>query len=124
MSKLNRVLLVVIVAAQPISARTEPLETLHLQDRIDVVGQSLGTSRYYKITTSTSRTVLFSVVIDAFCHYTMQKGGRRNVQPRADTIPIEFADIASVAEVYILSFSQTRPAWQASRPCAYSFSLK
>jgi hypothetical protein len=124
MSKLNRVLLVAIVAAQPVSARTEPLETLHLHDRIDVVGQSLGTSRSYKITTGTSRTILFSVVIDESCRYTLQKGGHRNIQPRAENIPIEFSDRASIAEFYILSFSQTRPAWQASRPCGYSFSLK
>ncbi|MBB3447280.1 hypothetical protein [Rhizobium sp. BK379] len=124
MSKFNWVLLGALAVAQPISARAEPLETLHLKESIDVVGQSLGTSRSYKITTGRSRTILFSVVIDASCHYTLQKGGHRNIQPRAENIPIEFSDRASIAEFYILSFSQTRPAWQASRPCGYSFSLK
>ncbi|TCR94781.1 hypothetical protein [Rhizobium sp. BK418] len=60
MSKSIRTLLFALVAAQPISARAEPLETFQLKDRIDVAGQALGTSRFYKVTTSASRTVLFS----------------------------------------------------------------
>lgn len=124
MFKFNWVLLAALTVAQPISARAEPLETFHLVDRIDVVGQSLGTSRSYKITTGTSRTILISVSVDAFCRYTLQKGGLRNLQPSGKTVPMEYSDKASIAEFYILSFSQTRPAWQASRPCAYSFSLK
>lgn len=124
MSKCNWVLLGALIVAEPISVRAEPLETFHLKDRIDVAGQSLGTSRSYKITTATSRTILISVSVDAFCHYTLQKGGLRNLQPRAEKLPLEFSDRASIAGFYILSFSQTRPAWQAGRPCGYSFSLK
>lgn len=124
MLKFNWVLLGALAVAPPISARSEPLETLHLKDSIDVAGQSLGTSRSYKITTGTSRTILISVSVDAFCRYTLQKGGLRNLRPSGETVPIEYSDKASIAEFYILSFSQTRPAWQASRPCTYSFSLK
>ncbi|TCR95977.1 hypothetical protein [Rhizobium sp. BK418] len=124
MSKSIRILLVAILAGQPISALAEPLETFQLENHIDVAGRALGTSRSYKITTSTSRTVLFSVIIDPSCHYTLQKGALRDVQPSPENAPIEFSDEASIGEVYVLSFSQTRPAWQANRPCAYSFSLK
>ncbi|MBB3595152.1 hypothetical protein FHX08_005562 [Rhizobium sp. BK529] len=124
MSKSIRTLLFALVAAQPISARAEPLETFQLKDRIDVAGQALGTSRFYKVTTSASRTVLFSVTIDPSCHYTLQKGAVRDIQPHPGKVPIEFSDKASVGDVYIFSFSQTRSAWQASRPCAYSFSLQ
>ncbi len=124
MSKSTRTLLFVLLAAQPIVARAEPLETYQLKDKIDITGQALGAGRLYKIIPSAARTVTFSVTIDPSCHYTLQKGQRRDFQSRAGVEPIAMIDTSTIGEAYILSFSQTRAAWQAAEPCNFSFSLK
>ncbi len=124
MPKSIRTLLVVIFAAQPLLALAEPLETYQLKDTINITGQALGTGRVYKIVPSVTRTVMFSVTINPYCHYTLQKGPRRDFQSRSGVEQIELTDTATIGEAYLLSFSQTRVAWQAKEPCAYSFSLK
>lgn len=124
MLKTIRMLLAALLASQPIGALADPLETFQLKDHIDVTGQALGTGRRYKITTSAARAILFTVNVDGACRYGLQKGAILDYQPLSTKFPAEFSDKATTGEVYILSFSQTRPAWQKEMPCSYSFSLK
>lgn len=124
MPKYISMLLVATMTVSPVAALAEPLETLQLKDDLNISGQALGFGRLYKIIPSAARTVTFSVTINPYCHYTLQKGSRRDFQSRSGIEPIELTDIATIGEPYILSFSQTRLAWQAGDPCSFSFSLK
>lgn len=107
----------------PIAAIAEPLESFRLKDHVETSGQSIGSSRLYKVTPTSAKIVRFTINGDSACRYSLQKGALRDFQPTEGSFPFVFSDKASLGDVYILSFSQTRPAWLEGKPCSYSFSV-
>ncbi len=112
-----------LLMSSPIVATAEPLESFQLKDHVEVSGQSIGSSRLYKVTPTQAKTVRFTINGDSACRYGLQKGAVRDFQPPEGDFPFVFSDKAAVGDVYILSFSQTRPAWLEGKPCLYSFSV-
>ncbi|MGR9169633.1 hypothetical protein [Rhizobium sp. KDH_Rht_773_N] len=108
----------------PMNAFSEPLQSFDLTGRIKESGQTTTGVRFYKVTTTSAKTLLFNVSGDAACMYSLQKGGARDYRSATGIFPIEFSDTARRGEVYIFNFSQTRPAWLAGTPCIFSFTVE